>query len=240
MFRTLTPLLIFFSVAACAQTSASDHLVPDESLYSAERFENYYRAVNNVLTQLEPEGSIARVIVRPSFFPEYVVGISVDPESDSNFESENDKYFVFSRRLDKQLWGDEQSILSFSEFAGIEIATQKVQLAVPPHQRCTRQIDRSLGKSIQSVFEEMLLRTRYERNPGMGADGAFYHFGTVGPGRWITGQTWSPKPHTKPGYLVEIVRSMSSYCEGEKGAGVSELETLVESLLGKLLSENGN
>ena len=84
-------------------------------------------------------------------------------------------------------------------------------------------IDGETAESLNQVWRRMLRRTRYPKEPGVGADGVDYHFSRFLPlidcgrpdplGGWEEGTIWSPNEESPCGELVAIVERLKSYAQ---------------------------
>ncbi|MGH1542607.1 MAG: hypothetical protein ACRBHB_19450 [Arenicella sp.] len=219
-------------------THASEHLEPEDSQFSGRFLEKYIETVLSYLSSAYEDDVEVRLIGLPSFSPEYALGVIAKEK----------KYYIFYESPEIQLWGYE-SISSMKR--GLEnvknnkrlLAESKKSLkaleskypANPqdiPRRSCKKEIDKDLAEKIIYIWHEMLLGTRYSREPMVGADGEMYHFsGVVKNGIGIyAGQIWSPPSDSKTGKLVKMSSLMSEYCLKGKPETEKNLVNRVDKL----------
>ena len=86
-----------------------------------------------------------------------------------------------------------------------------------------------LGSLLCDVWRAMLLRTRYPKRFGVGRDGVNYHFETHGGGvGFMSGKTWSPRPDTAPGKLVELCSLLLRYTKADEASRPKLLDEIRE------------
>lgn len=153
-----------------------DHLEP-----ISPSQEEYDRRID---LHLRPDGEFARMIVRPSFQPEYYFGIE---EKSAPHQADGKKrYFISTSEAAESLY------YTMAE-NNDERRTKKVSIRYTE-----REISRDLAVATQRVWAKMLLNTRYPATYQLVLDGVNYRFGVWVRGLGsIYGETWSPsKPMT--------------------------------------------
>jgi len=191
---------------------AEDHLEPEQSQFSGIFMPQYYGTVLEAYSETYDKEFVARAIVFPSFQPEYAVAI----------KKQNEEFKVVHLQTKKQFWA--------------RIMEGKVEEEYEVD-RCEKEIDKVLANKIISIWEKMLLGTKYrnylkEDNMLVGLDGTTYHFSMRLPhlpGRWMAGKTWSPQVESPTGLLVGISDGLVSYCSGENSS-INDIEFKIEEL----------
>lgn len=229
--HVVASILLCFSLSAWAD----DYLDPEESLFSGDVngfIDEYDFQVVTYFKSTFVDGVILKVIVLPSFEPEYVVGI----------KKLGDGYVVFYDRSEVQLatyefeFKRKKSELEKIKTDDPEKHREKLSILMSQypdnkfdakHIVCEKPIDENLVKAIHFVWIEMLLRTQYSKDSNMGRDRTDYHFSGVNYlfedeqddlqvlmrfNGVYAGHVWSPEPKTKTGQLVEISKLMVDYC----------------------------
>jgi tetratricopeptide (TPR) repeat protein len=230
-------------------TIPGEFLEPEDSIFSGEFYSyqaKYYSMVYTALKEAYKRDVRVRVLVLPSFSPEYAVGIR---ENSGTFT-------IFRLSPVKQLWrykiledlkagrggkvvetyieGDKKrrKVISAEErIAKIEAEYPKDFRDVEI-KRCEVQINSDLAKSIIEIWEKMLLQTRYVKKNGLGLDGATYHFSMLSMSAMnvLAGKTWSPSAKSKTGKLVKISYWMEKMCMTDNNKLEKELKNHVEEL----------
>ena len=210
-------LLIIFLLFSGSVFSA-EHLEPEDSLYTGISSIEYNQMVLNYLREANDRDVLARVFVYPSFEPEYAIGIKKKEES----------YTIFKISPTLELWGYE-TISMLKEDLNIAVEDKDIIMAKEaikeyeetypknyldvPIKRCDVKIQESLANDIVSLWEQMLLETRYEKSQLFILDGVSYHFSMNIGTQILAGQTASPDKETKPGKLVALTDAMASFCK---------------------------
>lgn len=192
--KTLLPLLLLTSTCCLA---AGEHLVPEYSLYGA-RFDFGY---DELLLQRFRINALARVIVVPSFGPEFALGIVKQPSRDG--------YAVLGRLAEESIW----SIYRRQRGQGrTRIDTAAIARDLSIHE-CLAPLAPALGADLVALWESMVRDTRHPARPEAGRDGVVYHFASQpDTAPVLTGQTWSPPAESRAGKLVGIVDALHAHC----------------------------
>lgn len=170
-----------------------DHLVPIQP-YPMDWQISYTKELTQHL-ELD-EDYVARMIVRPSFGPEYSVRISGDKGS-SAFE-DNDNYFVTYCVSDKSIW--------YSMPENNDGVCKEIQVSV-----YRAPIPKKVARRVTMIWDEMIFGTRYPREGHGGLDGVTIEFSS----RWGHGEAWSPRLG-RPYLLWNLGEALKAYCKAPK------------------------
>ena len=203
---------------------ATEHLEPEDSRFSGIPILDEYNWT--VITAFDVNYDFdvkAKVIVMPSFHPEYALGI----------KKINNDYTVFHYVAEMSYWGYTSLKMMKSEVIQVvedgELqrdieGIKKIESTYPGDfrdikiNRCEASLTPALAIDIIELWNHMLLKTTYAPEYSGGPDGVTYHFSNNS----MAGQTWSPNPKSEPGKLVDIVRGMISYCNKTNEASILE------------------
>jgi hypothetical protein len=124
---------------------------------------------------------------------------------------------------------------SVRDVTGEEIARMEEGLpenpADLPVARCAVAVDSALAAGLMRAWQRMLA----EVGPdpwGQGLDGTSYNFAMAAGGRTVEGETWSPRPKTRPAKLAALAEAMRDHCEAPDPAKLARIETLARRLGG--------
>lgn len=192
-----------------------DHLVPDHSVYAEPFLMDYALMVSELLPPEEME--VARVLVFPSFDPEYAISI----------QKTNEKYILEVRQPLKSYWGyksiefmksgstkiikDGQSKIDDEGIARLEKEYPSSPRDLPVN-RCSVLLKSSIATDILKIFERELFRVKNPEKDSGGLDGTTYHYSMKKGLRTLSGQTWSPSSELPTGKLVSITDSLYESC----------------------------
>ena len=243
--QTTRLFCVFVLLLLGASARAGDHLEPDTSAFERDGLYGAFNA--ELFFEAFAEGAQARVIVIPSFEPEYAVWISV----------RNGTSRIISSHPEAPLESYDPEKL-----AGANPNPEPLQPGSPPEKedalltrfvrgiklvRCEVVIEPGLAQRIARIWEEMLLQTRYDRpivtinargqtieRIRVVADGTAYHFSmSTGIHDWA-GYVGSPSDGTVTGDLVRITDAMRKLCQTHDWSVKPELTRLTENLLRRL------
>lgn len=158
-----------------------DCLEPEEGyLVSYAYAANYYPKLRELLYAGLGDSPVARVVVLPSFAPEYV--ISIDQKART--------YYLTYRVCQTSLWS--------------ALAKKGKQVAVDTK---TVELSQELATAVARLFNAAVDQTKYpEPIPSMNSDGTTFTFSTFRMGIGLRGgKTWSPQDGTHMGALVALV-----------------------------------
>ncbi len=257
--QLLTALL--FLQGAAERPRYDAHLLPEDSVYTdiglrtADPYysldADYEENVVRVLFDAFHEPVVARVVVYPSFEPEYVVGLVLN----------GGKYGLLHLEPDIQLYQFEA--LEIMKAGGFKpnkdpdgskhaASIRELEDDLPPSRddvavkRCEREISEKIGAKLYALWGEMLFRTRYPdlrpadpnstaRMINIGIDGVRYHFSLDYPGLFLAGNIWSPSPESNTGQFVAIAELMKEACRAEDSESIlADLEQRVDGLAAAL------
>ena len=242
MKRFLLIALLF-----CAPPALADeHLVPEDNQFTRAALPNgegslapYYEMVLKVLKDAYTEDVRARVIVMPSYGPEYAIGIS----------EKNGRYSVFQLALDAQVWRYEMlqgaKSVDTSQFdpsvvKEFQQAIAEMEKSLPKKfedigvKRCEAAVPAPLGKNIVGIWKAMLLQTRSTPERTVGRDGTDYHFSMPDETQQLSGKAWEPPTESIAGGLVRIVDTMKNFCATEDTRLVAQMQTQIDTLRARL------
>lgn len=209
----------FFLSFISAFSYGQEHLEPGISLFSNGVLYDYHRMVINGFGEAFDQKVHARVIVMPSFMPEYAIGLQED----------NGAYRLFRLAPEVRYWGVYQA----GEFGAGRNSRDDLSSQEEPEaaiKTCEREITSDLATSILEVWEAMLLKTKYTKSDVVHTDGVGYHFGGTFNFQVLSGQVISPLPDTQPGKFVGLVGAMGAWCEDGSPSNLASLELIVTAL----------
>ena len=230
----------------CAASShANEYLWPEDSQFTraslppnATLLAPYHAMIIEVLAGAFEQDVRARLVAMPSFTPEYAVGL----------KEANGSYKVFHLASMSQLWSYENlRMLRELEASGalpqqqepLAEAIAEYEALLPDDYHdvetsyCEIDIPAALGRDLMTVWEKLLLETRYGERPDLGRDGTDYHFSMRANGRNMAGKVWEPDPQSKTGAMVSITESMKTLClTGDRNL-LAQLEPQVSAMLSR-------
>ena len=162
-----------------------DHLEPTPSYFDSYNYEHsYYQAVRNVLCAGLPDDPLARVFVRRSFQPEYVLSL----------EEKDQHYSLTYRVCRSSVWVR----LAEKNHQPVSVHTSRVPLRPP------------VARAVAQAFNAAIGQTRYPTGGSQsGLDGTRYTFAAFQRGIGMqSGETWSPRPQTRMWALVELQKTL--------------------------------
>ncbi len=181
-------------------TSAQDHLAPEAGILNTPSFHwDYSKRLRDVLLKDAASYHLARMVCLPSFETEWVVTVVREDGADLD---DPRTYFVEYVGAESKLFRTEDSQ---------DIKVRKARAAIDP----------DTAEFLNTTWRRMLRRTRYPKEPRLGADGVSYHFSRFVPlidrGRndpragWEQGTIWSPDEDSLCGELVAIGEGLKDY-----------------------------
>lgn len=173
-----------------------DHLVPPEP-YFLDDWKIDYRKLLTKHLDLDAR-YIARMIVKPSFEPEYSMRLHGD--ANSTVIEHSKEFFITCVIPDNSIWKSLPE--NNSENIQKPISTQTIKAS----------ISEEYAKRVNSVWNEMIFQTRYPRKSIDGVDGITIEFATLNG----HGETWSPDEGTAPALLWELGEILIAYCKGSE------------------------
>ena len=199
-----------FAILLAAVGSRSEpypHLVPEYGPFSAASLPEYYTAVRAVLFEGVSDAT-PRVIVLPSFEPEWSVWVDLEPEPRS-----------CSRAVESPLWNDLDPARP----------NRPSEISTP---NCAP-LQLNVAQTVAAGWYAMLRGTRYPTaSNGVSFDGVSYHFAAFVPGLGdLEGQTHSPNSDTPTGRFVALVEALRAYSVAPSVTAQQSLCQTARSLL---------
>lgn len=178
-------LLAFFCIISVPCFSQSDHLIPVNGIFSSYEYNIEYSVpLRKLLYKNIDRQFIARVIVKPSFRPEYLISI----------EKHKDGVFLIVNTLSEQFWYSKDT-------AKTKTYTLKVL------------VDEQFADSIRETFDHCILNTKYPCDTLNGVDGTTFEFMTYNFGVGVrAGETWSPDKNTNMKKLTDLSNMLREAC----------------------------
>jgi hypothetical protein len=231
----LRTALALIAIAAAAITSlrAQEHLIPEAGTLAEH--DEYYAKVTTIFAKARAHEVVCRVVILASFFPEQEVGVRQTPTG----------HEVYSITPSSAIWDTELirlhesgQIQSFNK-DGKELTLEEdasyqalKKRAPSDFRKITTEVkavavDDTLAKRIATLWERMLLATRYPREHRQGLDGESYHFSMFLSGRGVvSGKIWSPAEKTKTAALAELASTLALVVNGK-----ADFETLKKAIV---------
>ncbi|WBA44367.1 hypothetical protein [Hymenobacter canadensis] len=197
------------SINASAQ-QGKDHLVPTEGIFTSYSHEQaYYSRVGDVLLAGLTDSPLARVVVLPSFSPEYVLSL----------EQRAAKYYLTYRICQTRVWSNYEKTPAIR----IQVNTTTVELSKPA------------ALLVAKAFKQAIAKTRYpapSKYHDNGSDGTSYHFSHFQLGIGLRGgQTWSPEKGSKMSDLVALTTTLNKVAAAPTDAKIQITLTKQAQLL---------
>ncbi|MEZ0538493.1 hypothetical protein [Fibrella arboris] len=207
-------LLILCSLLANVAL-AQDYLEPGTGYFSANGSEqHYYKLVRENLFVGLADHPTTRVIVFPSFSPEYLVAL----------EKDHLEYYLIFRTCNKRIW----SIRGMPE--PLTLIEKKIEISPELGQRLNEFLFVTISQARYPPIEYITFQGQKSVMAfPMGVDGIHYRFVASVPDSDVrSGETYSPKADSPMGRLVKMVDLMASVA---KGVGKeTDLATTVDKL----------
>ncbi|MEA3008921.1 MAG: hypothetical protein QOJ91_613, partial [Sphingomonadales bacterium] len=99
-----------------------------------------------------------------------------------------------------------------------------------PLTRCALAVDKSSATALTAAWRRMLGSVRQGEELLAGADGTSYTFSMEVEGRTLAGETWAPRPDTRPGRIARLAEAMREYCETREAGRLPEIAELAGRL----------
>lgn len=248
----ITALLSGLALAQPPQVPprVEDHLEPDASILGGRDFMAHYDLMlRDVLHSAYDQDVALRMIAKPSFIPEYAVGLrggKVVGKGDFKMVIPGAPYRIFGLAPAASVWTYE-SIAALKNGASRMVGDNPQQLQKKEIERlratvqenlhdlkvtqCEADISDALGARVVEVWHKMLMRTRYSQQNMNGTDGATYDFSMFVRGSGdISGHVWLPDRNSSTGTLVTLANEMYGICTKKKDASMDRLEKLTAEL----------
>lgn len=262
---------LLFAQGAEARPGYDEHLLPEDSVFTDidfrlsafdgpygsdfQHYMHYEENVARVLSDAFRFEIVARVVVYPSFEPEYAIALELNEGKyrillfEPSVQLRHfDELEIINKNINEKPDSDFrkeelETYLKYLEAEDINLPDTREEVEI---RQCRLSVSKTLGDKLYSLWSEMLFRTRYpdlppasaETTPVMinsGIDGTRYHFSFEYPGFTLAGQIWQPRAESRTGKFVHISNLMKDACRSEGAAKVlAELEARVDSLNNEL------
>lgn len=245
-------LISLIIACICSGAGAQDHLVPEDSVFTAPyvfEFEAYYADVVSAFEDVYDRDVFARMIVLPSFTPEYAVAVARDGDVFAILHVQPNHHIWDFHLLESYKSGDIRSYDLEGNPTTQEVIAELEEM-LPESvdaltvEKCEIAITKELAETLYSLWAEMLFRTRYvdyrpvsldgDETFTIGADGVTYHFGFEYGADTLTGKVWSPDEGTQTARFVEVAETMKTACLENAPARLNEVRAKAEALLAEL------
>lgn len=101
-----------------------------------------------------------------------------------------------------------------------------------PLARCAVPVDDAAAAGVTAAWRSMLEAVRPDEDLMPGIDGTSYLFSMEADGRALAGETWTPRPGTRPAKLASLAEAMREYCETRAAGHLEEIAKLARELGG--------
>lgn len=163
-----------------------DHLMPERGYFSSYPFQNaYYSQIRHILLDSLSDRFVVRIVVVPSFSPEYVLSIKQG--------NTNSAFVLVHRTASRSIWSEQ---FRAKNYETIRVNEQRKNLPQP------------LASHLIKLFGLAVNQTRYPEQRSLGTDGTNYYV-TVDNFGWRGGYTWSPRQGSLMDKLVSIVEQLT-------------------------------
>jgi hypothetical protein len=195
--------ILIFSFVSLKSYSQTDNLQPQTGFFSGfTHQDSYYPIVKKILFDSLPNNADLRVVVLPSFSPEYLISI----------DSKGSKTYLTYRIAKQQIW-------NFPKPKNDQIKFNQFQI----------QLDSSIAKKIHELFFLAISNAKYSTRDA-GVDGTSYIFITFKNGfGLIGGQTWSPRTDKLSG-LITITEWLVDCSKTGEFINKDKMLTLIKDL----------
>jgi hypothetical protein len=175
-------ILVLFNIECLGQDI---HLTPVPGIFDSYDF-HYEYAVNvrEVLFKNLGKKFVSRIVVTPSFKPEYLL----------SFENKKDSIILLYNEASEVIW----DVKDLSKVRALTF-------------RC--KVDAEFSDKVRKAIDHYLTEVRYPMEKYAGADGVTYQFFTFNQGYGIhAGQTWSPTKGARLSKLISLVDKLKGIC----------------------------
>lgn len=194
------PLLVLICLTANLLL-AQDHLTPSTGFFATNSPEQqYYKLVRqNLFTGLADQ-PMARVIVFPSFSPEYLIAV----------EKDHLEYYLIFRTCSKSIW----SMRHMPE--PLTLVEKKIEIGPELGQRLNEFLFITVSHARYPPIEYITFQGQKPVMAfPMGVDGIYYRFVASMPGSDVrSGEVYSPQDGSLMAQLVGVVDLMASVAKG--------------------------
>jgi hypothetical protein len=193
-------------IGLCLSSKAqSDNLQPEKGFFSESNLQfSYSLAVKKVLCDSLTAQTDLRIIVLPSFLPEYLISL----------DTKDGKTYLTYRIAKQQIWNISKP--------NDQIKSNNYKI----------EFDSSISKKIHELFVLAISQAKFD-NPSDGLDGTKYFFLTFENGfGLIGGQTWSPKTEKLSG-LVAIADWLTECAKAGSATNKDKMLQKINKLIAK-------
>ena len=205
LVRVLTLLAIFCVLAGSAKAGSESYCLRPVDPYPGDW---HVRYTDELHKRIEPQiHTFAQMRVDPAFEGEYSVSIHGIPDNLRFWQAT--KCFVSYYAADKNIFSSMQENNEQKQKREVTVATATVDIPLP------------LAKRIYTVWQKMLLKTRYAEDEFNAApDPTTVEFSSES----LYGETYYPAPCKGAGLLIELGERLIDYCKAppDKRAAVSK------------------
>ena len=208
-----------------AWLEAQRNLVPEAGILA--EYDSYDYKVRTLFAKGYSRGIVFRMVCRPSFTPEWLVGV----------RKANGGYSAFVLRPQEHIWKTElvpmyesgqitEIVMDDSGASVSRIATNdisRLKREVPqdfrkiPVEEQSCALDPHISELLARCWSRMLLGSRHPRQSSLGCDGTTYHFSMRVRERGIvSGRALSPSPQSQTGLLSSLGELLATYIEAPK------------------------
>lgn len=166
------------------------------------------------------DGGLGRMLVRPSFSPEFCLSVDIMEPTGTSDSKEEDRYTITVTVAVNRIWRARREAERTGEPMDVKI------------ERFDREISRDLAVAIQRVWAKALLLTRYPaptEETWTCFDGTTYQFSVSRGGGLLEGQTWSPK-RSLPLDLTNIGLELVAFARSDEESKKTTEAQLIEKL----------
>lgn len=233
--------------APCAP--AGDHLEPEWTPYLGVHMDGFDEILVSVFKEAYADDVRARLIVVPSFEPEYALGV----------KETKGTYRIFLLKPSTHLWyfpyreivrRGQVQVLDENGSHPDDETQRRLNATLPdrpedvPLSHCEIEIAKPVAETLIDIWRGMLVGTRFDEPMPEGVvvvtgDGTTYHFSMKINYDRLAGKTWSPGPSSPTGKLVAITDTMRDLCLTRKPALATRLAGQAETFRAALPPANG-
>ncbi|MEM8987817.1 MAG: hypothetical protein AAGC95_13960 [Pseudomonadota bacterium] len=241
-------LAVFGIFTLSAPASASDHLIPEASVFTQNYHAPTYSLYAKRLSRMSGINVFGNVFVAPAFENAFTV----------HFEEEEDEYTLVCMELEIGLYAyqllaemragtvkyetKEETLQQIDELEQnlpadvMDVEAKVIEVPLPSE----------LGTELTRTWGQMLYQTRYPETDlaeegyasfTPGEDGTYHHFSFFHGSMPLSGWIWDYPPNGRVAKLVEIVRVAKSTCNNDEARDLSALESSVAKLSQELSND---
>lgn len=215
--------LTFFRLT-CVAANEFARQVP---LGAGEVDPNYYSLIIEAFSGILGDGARASVAVIPAAQPEYALAIRGDSTTTVVKQTSKMRLWPYIR-LDHLKSGSEKVVDKYGRLVMDEEGIKAIELAYPKDFHdvgvdvCEARVPTHLAERVVAVWSHMLLSANTISSNPPSFDATSYHFFGVRGDERLYGTVWGPTVDSKTDLLVELVRQLSEYCDGNSAIGLVE------------------